>query len=240
MTLKLPVPVLDLPHWRVNIRPEFYEAEKLPLGSLIDLVGKTKVRLRGWDYPHLSSRETEIQYGANYVASWASFEGTEEYWRLYQSTQFVHLFAVQEYSRKSWHEKLQSAHQGHVWRSQNEPTEEAGYFDFVNFLYTVTEIFEFAARLCQAGVYSGTVKIDVKLTGIRGFVLSADFSRAWDRYVTSADPLGRTWALDAKELVADAAKASLDATEWFFERFGCRDLRPVLKHEQDLFRSRRR
>src|ERR1700693_4619104 len=97
MTTSLPVPVLEVPHWRVNVRPATYKAERIPsLSSCFDIVRKTKVSLRGWDYPHLSNRTNEQGIGRNWVAAWSDFWGHLEYWRFYQSGQFMPLLGVRE------------------------------------------------------------------------------------------------------------------------------------------------
>src|ERR671931_2326189 len=96
---KLPVPVLDFPHWRVNIRPVIYQEELIPsLAKCFETVEQTKVRLRGWDYPHLSTKNNQRCQGVNWAGSWSNFMGHNEYWRFYQSGQFIHLFSIREFT----------------------------------------------------------------------------------------------------------------------------------------------
>ena len=86
---KLPVAVLEHPHWRVNYRPAAYVAKRLPrLSDCLEVLQKTRVRLRGWDFPHLPSGEPQLIYGDSWIAGWSDFKGHLEYWRFYQSTQF--------------------------------------------------------------------------------------------------------------------------------------------------------
>jgi len=90
---ELPVPVFNAPYWRVNFRPNLYSDELIPsLGKCYEIIEKTKLSLRGWDYPHLSRRDTQKGQGANWVSSWSDFMGHNEYWRLYQSGQFFTSF----------------------------------------------------------------------------------------------------------------------------------------------------
>src|SRR5436309_4044427 len=103
----IPVPVKDYPHWTVLFRPETYNPELIPsLTDCVRLVEKARVQLRGWDFPHLSNRDTDRSHGSNWTGSWASFEGQVEYWRLYQSGQFIHLAAVSEAVQQKWQEQL--------------------------------------------------------------------------------------------------------------------------------------
>ncbi|HOO89775.1 MAG TPA: hypothetical protein PLA74_03025 [Syntrophales bacterium] len=220
---ELPVNVLAYPHWRVNFRPENYSEEAIPtLSECFQIVEKNRVRLRGWDFPHLSNRDEERGHGAKWVASWSSFMSHLEYWRFYQSTQFLHLSSVREATEERWREKLQQqtavhlSHIGHInW------DEVPGFISIMNFIFCATEIIEFAARLCQAEVYKGEVNISIQLNKIKGFVLTTDWNRAWSAYyAANEDSLGKTWAIDSGALIANSAQYSLDVVVWFFERFG--------------------
>jgi hypothetical protein len=225
METPLPVPVLDAPHWRVNFRPEEYNPEMIPsLSQCLQIIEQARVRLRGWDYPHLSHRDTERGRGSNWIASWSDFMGQLEYWRLYQSGQFLHLFSVAEATRPGARKELEAQTKGHLgWGDLKDLDWSAipGFISLINFLYTVTEIFEFAARLSETGLYQGSLNISIGLKGIKGFVLTTEFSRAWyNYYAASEDVLSKTWQIDSKDLLAESAARSLDAVQWFFERFG--------------------
>lgn len=212
--LDLPVPVLKNPHWRVNFRPDEYKKELIPtLKRCFEIIEKNRVSLRGWDYPHLDTERTQ---GNDWVASWSDFRGHFEYWRLYQSGQFVHLFSVGEATIPEWRQKLQS-HFSHIQGINWEIV--PGFISIPNFIYTMTEIFEFASRLCQAEVYKGVLDIDIRLKGIKGFVLSE--KRFWRNYYSvTENEIGHFWAFESDILVAKSADKSLDAILWFFERFG--------------------
>lgn len=238
-TTSLPVSVLEVPHWRVNFRAvEKYEKELIPsLSDCFELIEHTKVRLRGWDYPHLSYQPNERNYGSNWVASWSNFMGLLEYWRLYQSGQFLHLFSIKEVANPSWKKDLEAATKFHLQHITDiDWSVVPGFIDIINFLYTVTEIFEFAARLCQKDLYRGTITISIHLKNVSGFLLTVDErSRLWRRYyATSENILGHSWNLRSDVLVASSSEQSFKATAWFFERFGWTD--PTgLKKDQETF-----
>ena len=86
---ELPVPVLERPHWRVVVRPNEFDAERIPsLADCWSTVERSRVALRGWDYPHI---DHENQAGGeDWIASWIHWGLYIEYWRLFQSGQFVH------------------------------------------------------------------------------------------------------------------------------------------------------
>lgn len=221
---KLPVPVLEHPYWRVNFRPDVYRGEAVPsLSECFQIIEKNKVRLRGWDYPHLSHRDTERTQGVNWVASWTHFMGHIEYWRFYQSTQFLHLFSVREVTEERWRSRLQELTTFNLSGIADVNWETVpGFISIINFLYNVTDIIEFATRLCQAQVYKGDLNISIQINQIRGFILTTDnINRLWDKYCsTGDDSLGKTWTIDCESLVGDSPRYSLDIVIWFFERFG--------------------
>jgi len=236
--IKLPTPVLEYPHWRVNFRPSYYTENLVPtLSKCFDTIEKNKLSLRGWDYPHLSRRDTEREQGNNWVGSWSAFMGHYEYWRFYQSGQFVHLFTVRESSEGDYKEKLRSDMKSHRIFADGEINWDTvpGFFSIINFIYNVTEIYEFAARLCQSEIYSGKVNIQIDIKGIKGFVLTAPWERAWHSYyAASQDVLSRNHEVETEQLISASKDISLEALVWFFERFGWLDPpKSVIRQDQE-------
>ena len=215
----LPVPVLEQPHWRVNFRPGEYDPELIPtLAECFRLVEQTSVRFRGWPYPYLSYQPDERGRLANGVAAWTDNEYATEYWRFYQSGQFLHLFTFEENNPRNR-------------RQSRTPC----YIDFLDFLYTVTEIFEFATRLCLKELYRGSLEITIELKDIQGFRLwSSDPARRVRReWVSHESELSESWQFPSAELIANSADYALDAAIWFFQRFGWEDPnKDVLRRDQ--------
>lgn len=221
--INLPVSVLQFPHWRVTFRPSDYNEHLIPtLGHCFEVIEKNKLSLRGWDYPHLSRRDTERGQGNNWVASWSDFMNHYEYWRFYQSGQFIHLFGVREATEAEWRKKLESELSSHLSnRNSIDWKSVPGFISIINFIYSVTEIFEFAARLCQSQVYTGSIIITIELKGIKGFVLTAPWERAWHNYyAASEDVLKNSNTYESDQLIATSKEAALKTIIWFFERFG--------------------
>jgi len=237
--VSLPVPVLAYPHWRVNFRPQDYIEEAIPsLSECFRIVEKNCVRLRGWEYPLLNPYRDQRGQGKNWVASWAHFGGHIEYWRLYQSGQFLHLFSVRESTEEGWREKLEAAAKWHlIFDREKDFKKVPGFISLVNFIYCITEIVEFLARLSQAGIYKGPVSLDIHLRKINGFVLTTEIERAWTRYcAANQDVLGSTWTVSTEELIQDSAGQALALVMWFFERFGWMDpSREVIRRHIDDF-----
>jgi hypothetical protein len=241
----LPVAVLETPHWRVNFRSETYNPELIPsLEKCFQIIEQTKLSLRGWDYPHLSGRPNERGRGSNWVASWSDFGCRNEYWRLYQSGQFIHLFSIEEATNPDWRKELQAMSKSHLgWGSLKEQDWSAvpGFISIRNFLYTVTEIFEFAARLCEKGIYGETFTISIELRRIKGLVLTAERLRPMHNYyAVTENELLKNWTVKREDLLAESSANSLAAVLWFFERFGWAHppLQTLRKDQDDFVKGR--
>lgn len=235
----LPDLIAGQPHWRVDLRPEIYEAELIPsIADCYATIEKTRLRLGGWEFPYLSPHRNQRQQGNNWIASGVDFAGHLEYWRLYQSGQFLHLSAVRECRDALWRKELEDAMKqilNHI--TTFDWSKVTGYVDIQNLNCTISEIFEFAARLSQHGIYEGTVTIRVELKNSRGLLLAARPGRFWNLdCIATEENLGRAWDVRGDALVARVAEHALEATRWFLERFGwVNPNMDALKKDQERF-----
>lgn len=216
---RLPVPVLEYPHWRVTYRPATYVENRIEsLSRCYAIVSREQVRLRGWDFPYLPASRAELVEGRRWIGAWSNFMGHIEYWRFYQSTQFLYLGAVREVSEDGWREKLRGQQR---FLDKPDISDVPGFVSITNLIFNVTEIFEFAARLSQAEVYLEPLDISIQLIGIRGFTLAADRDWSWPyAFAASEAELSFQQTFVPAELVASAADSALNCAVWFFERFG--------------------
>lgn len=221
ITDKLPVPVLEHPHWRVNFRPSVYAPDRMDtLTECVDVLNKTRVRLRGWDFPYMPSREVDFNFGDTWVAAWSDFMGHLEYWRFYQSTQFLYLGSVREVTEPTWTAKIRDAMEWHAHGRVDIGT-VPGFLSVVECIYNITEYFEFGARLAQAEIYRDAVTITISLKGVEGFMLAAEKSRMWSAdYVAKQSQLQYAKIFAPADLISSAAENALACTVWLFERFG--------------------
>ena len=179
-TPNLPVDVLSDHHWRVNFIPAKHDSNFIPtLNECEKIIEKNNLHLRGWDYPHIG-KDGEHSRGNNFIASWSNFMGHREYWRFWQSGQFLHLFSVREFTEPDFKNDLESSMK--MFLSHNNQInwgEIKGYIEFVNSIYIFTEIFEFASRLCRNNIYKDYLTFDISVNGINNFILSSGRSRDW-------------------------------------------------------------
>ena len=214
---KLPPKIKDLPHWRVNFRPNKYEMQmEQDPSAAFDLMQQASVRLGGWNYPHIGRELNEQIREEKYIASGCDWGDIIEYWRLYYSSQFIHLFATWERTD----EKLKKHTLNWVLRSE-KVDDIPGFIKISNILFILTKVFEFAARLCEKTLYKHNLEITVSLENIRKHVLTTDnmrFLRGY--YPATADSIKKQWKLEIPELLTKCNDLSLEGMIYFYKQFG--------------------
>ena len=215
-------------YWEVTIRPlKFDEGRLETLNDCAKFVQENKVRLRGWDYPHVS-RKYGIKSGKDWVENLTDWDGYKEFWRMYQSAQFSHLFGC----REDWWGQVK------IFWSQKSYTEPGYALSIMSTLYTFTEIYEFATRLARKGLFDDFVKVSVALHGMKGRrLVTLGIRRSLDdNYICDIEeiPLSRVVAIS--EIIGKSNEFAVDDTFRIFERFNWFGApKKVLQEEQDNF-----
>lgn len=166
-------------YWHVVIRPAQYDANRIPnILSLFPLIEQNRVRMTGWDYPHVDSRQgPEIQ--TNWSGQETQWQHYLSIWRLYQSGQFVHIFGIGD----DWRDisEVWPLSMGLPTRpSPSPPPDGWDNYTFLGTASTVfqyTEILEFAARLALTQAGDDPMYIGITLHGLRNRVLYVDDPR---------------------------------------------------------------
>lgn len=236
-TTELPVPVRARPHWRVVIHPAKYQHERIPtLDECWRIVERTRVARFGWEYPVVGT-QSERETGNTWIASWRDRNGEMDYWRFYQSGQFVSLFSFWE-DKEDAHAYFSERHG--QWEMPMCPS---GYFSVSGAIHLFTAIFEFASRLSIAGALDEAPVVIITLNDVKDRALS--FPEGFDftlgrtlRYFASMPSLEHSapWRLT---LLDDPAKRAREAARWFFEEFGYNPPETLLNLEQENFLRRR-
>ncbi|MGA2324417.1 MAG: hypothetical protein ABSG22_11280 [Sedimentisphaerales bacterium] len=210
----LPEKIVKLPHWRVIYRPSTYKQRIPDSQAAFDLVRKSLVRLRGWDYPYVSVDCAEQIREREYVASGCDWSDMIEYWRLYYSGQFIHLFSLRE----------------------NAFYDEPGFIDITNTLYCIAEVIEFAARLSEKGIYQDSLQIFIQIKKIKDFRLWAK-DRFWrGTYPATSNLIEKKIDVNVSDLLGQAASLTLDTTIYVLKLFGWDNPpRDILKNDLDKF-----
>ena len=136
-------------HWRVNLRPLQKIAEQLSFQQCFEEVDRSRVSLRGWDFPHISHRNDEQGGSARveeYYENWTDWYTQVEFWRMYKSGQFLSYNVL-----------------GNDIEGPNGEQPDDRTLDITDAIYSLTEFIEFAHRLTANGLYKYGVVIDISL-----------------------------------------------------------------------------
>lgn len=193
---------------RVVIRPTMIP-ETLTVIEARELVKKTSVSLRGWDFPHIAFRNDKhggSENHADYVQEWCDWYHHVEFWRMYKSGQFLHYKALRE----------------DLGKDQNVP--KGPVLAAGSFMYTITEVTEFAHRLRAAGLYKEGATIQIRLGNTSGRRLWVEDPMRMDfisPMVTSSESIMVERSLRTSDLLlGDPKDISLSIIMEFFAAFG--------------------
>lgn len=193
---------------RVVIRPAVIP-ESLTVTTAREIVKNASVSLRGWDFPHIAPRNDEHgghEKYSEYAHEWCDWYNHVEFWRMYKSGQFLHYKSLREDLSK----------EGNV---PNEPVLAVG-----SFIYSITEVTEFAHRLRAAGLYKEGATIQISLGNSRGRRLWVEDPMRMDFFspmVTNSENISVDRSLLTKELLlGDPKDISHSVLVEFFEAFG--------------------
>lgn len=206
-------------YWKVIIRPNAYNKKLIKdLPNCKLLIEKSRLSLRGWDYPHIDQAGIKNS-SDNSVFSFCDWpEGAMyEYWRFYQTGQFVHYFSMREDLRISEQKKKEF---------QDEFGNKVEKFlSILSTLYSVTEIYQFASKLYSELDVEG-VEIVIELHDVNKRMLT--FWDSFMRYLSrpyicefsnGVLTVGKDNIILKEDLINNASDLALDATIEIFNKF---------------------
>lgn len=210
-------------YWHVVIHPSAFESKRIPFDDLLAIIEKYAVRSRGWRYPFM--RTELVRYGTDWIDQELDRDDYVEYWRLYQSGQFVDYKGL----RSDWRDQFDYSPAPSGW-------EPGQYLSVEDTVLSVTEIFEFAARLALTQAYRKSTHVHIALTlrGMRDRALISTSRRALHGHATATiDEFPQAVTLLRETLVADARPLAVKAAREVFLRFGLSVLPEVLRDLQE-------
>ena len=220
--------IKSLGFWEVIIRPPKFDRERISsLSACKDLIEKSKVQFRGWDYPHINSQYGIRVGGAEWVETLIDWSVHLEYWRMYKSAQFFHIFGCWE----DW------AQERIFWSGQQYTSPGYG-LELLCTLYTLTEIYEFAARFAKNQVLGDLLKVSITLNGMKDRrLVTTEIRRSLNEYYVckvEKIPIERIVAVD--EIIGRSKEFAIDDTLRVFEYFNWfKPQRNIFEEEQDKF-----
>lgn len=197
-------------YWRIVLHPtEFHKQRISSLEESLAIVERSKVSLRGSDYPFADPEK--VVFGEDWISLAEDSEFEMEFWRFYQSGQFIHHLAlprVEQYGKPA--------------------------IELRDLLYQLTEVFEFAARLAIRGVFGGEAAVHIQLNNIQGYALLVKGGHPVPsmRYRSTSASLEWKHSLPTLTLMGNASELALDVAQQFLEAFGYHTDRQLLVSDQ--------
>ena len=153
-------------YWKVVIRPTtFVEQRVSNRRALLSILEKNSVDLKGRTFPHVDSF-VDIEEGPDWIGQEISRYPNLELWRFYQSGQFVHYFGIPEDWRTGANEWPPSGDEAH-----------RVMLDVASIVIQLTEIYEFAARLCFTEAADNAICLEIMVQNIGNHsLLLSEFS----------------------------------------------------------------
>ncbi len=148
--------------------------------------------------------------GTDWVGQQCDWQHEIEVWRLYQSGQFVHYFALAGDWRD--HSDFWPAEPGWTWGK---------HIYYVNTIYSFLEIFEFAARLAQSPAGAPTMHAEIDLSHLKGRRLVTEDIHVMlhGDYRTEMPNWKHRWEGAQTELIARPRELAASAARELFARF---------------------
>jgi hypothetical protein len=224
-------------YWRILFEP-LGENTISPFSKCKELMINNSVELRGWDYPHIPKRtgdDTAFEPGDNYWQAWLDWKEYAhfEFWRFYQSGQFIHFRAISQ----DWEENVVYKN---MWE-HDTPLRSGEFLGVVGTVFLFTEIFQFVSKLAAEGIYDDGVKITISLNNTEGRKLFVDshgrvpFS---SEKKTAAKTIERSAVYAKEELLNSPTQYARDFILYFFERFSWEPNPKMIQDDQEKLINR--
>lgn len=212
-------------HFRVNFRPTHIRPGRYTIAECHDLVLEKKVSLRGWDYPHFPSKKnaenTGHQPGSSYYEGWVDWAQYKEFWRMYQSGQFVHYASL----REDWPEDS-------LWKSARDIKPGTELNVVGSMFYSLGEVFAFYRRMTQDGPCASGAVVAISLRNTAHRVLRMD--DGIERAPLASEYRCSLPSIDFSATIAphdDVAVIATGAATHFAHRFGWLRVSPDIIRE---------
>jgi len=223
-------------YWEIEIRPSKFKENNITLAQCTDLIVKCQVRHRGWYYPSFGNKKQEFYTGNDCQVGLCDWQDHVEVWKFFQSGLFIHHLGL-------W-EDYMAEYRGLFGNTDSRAKEfpPGTMLEVVSALYTLTEVFLFAARLAENKVFESNLIISIKLhnTKNRKLRILEGFRDLFDDYTCQINSIElKDKIINVDELLKNYSRIALDTTLEIFDRFNWKyneeQIRQVLSKDQDNF-----
>lgn len=198
---------------RVIFEPTVFKEDCIKKKDLQEILRKSQVSLRGWDFPHVPIQDREdtkkpysLGNGIEFYTDWGRIA---EIFRFYQSGQFLAKFALYEDTIGNLHGK---------------ELKPGKYLDFLSLIYKLTEIVLFIKNIIEnTNIEGGTLTIEINKTkdrelesifSSRIFPFNAGYICHMDQVVAKKTFKKEEIAVNFIEISCELIKSVFDDFNW--------------------------
>jgi len=213
-------------YWRVLIRPTQYKKERInSLDDCRKMIQEATLSLAGWNYPHCDF--SSLRTGQNYIESTTEFLHRNEFWRFYQSGQFINHFSMIE----DWQQNVST-----IFGNKIKPLDFKG-LEINSIIYKLTEIIEFTSRLAIKEVFGDAIELNIELFDTKDrklfFWNSSRFLSQNYTCTNSKISINRTYSIS--EIIGNSTEIAMNLALYIFESFNFNTPPEVFKNDQKAF-----
>jgi len=218
--------IKSIGYWTVNVHPMKFEEKRIVrIGECKKLVSDSRVRLRGWDYPHIDNQG--ITTCNDWVESYSDWDRHREYWRFYQSAQFIHYFVCREDLQKDLRQQIYYANE-----------EAKSFLSIISTIYSITEMFLFISRLAEKELFKEGLSVKLKLDKMldRQLFFYDQSRELFHDYICKIETIEISRNISNQEIITDFDSIAIDFIIEIFERFNMDNIpKELFKNEQLKF-----
>lgn len=218
--------IKSMGYWTINVHPlKFKKNRIIKISECKKIMADSSVKLRGWDYPHIDHKG--ITCNNDWVESYSDWNRHCEYWRFYQSAQFIHYLACREDLQKDLRQQIRYANEN-----------AKSFLSIISTVYSVTEVFLFTSRLAEKELLKEGLSISIKLNNMldRQLFFYDPSIDIFDDYICKSKTIEIFRDISNQEIITDFKNMAVDFVIEIFERFNMGNVsKELLKNEQRKF-----
>ena len=218
---------------RIIFEPSIYDENLIPKKELQNILEKSKVSLRGWDFPHIPIENKEgakrpyfvVGNGIEFYDYWG---GIMEIFRFYQSGQFLGKFVLYEDT---------------IGRANNQELKVGEYLDFLSLIYRITEISVFIKNLLEITTIEGGT-LTIEINNVKGRKLDSIFSHNilpfFDSYISGMPKITAFRKFTKEQILNDPLQISRELLGDIFTDFNWTNYseQMIKTHQENLINRR--
>ncbi len=198
-------------YWDLEVRPVTFRDVRIEKRTdLVPLVDKSRITLRGWDFPHVPRDEQPI-IDKEWAGHYTDWDHHLEAWRMYRSGQFVMLSGV-------WYDWRD--HSG--WWPPDAKWKQGSRLGVYEAVALLTEFTRFGANLAATDAGDESMYLRVKLVNTKDRELYMDLNTRlplWEGRRAAVDAIEVEREIASENLLAQPDEVARKIAVEFFEYF---------------------